>query len=328
MKIDEFAKLANVAKSSVSKALNGKTGVSEETRQRIISLAKQYNFQPNQAAQALAKNKTNCIAFVLPQEASASISSDYWTGIMTTVAELASLKNYSLMIVTPPSSQDDLSKLLNPLIRRHAFDGLIIGAEQLSPQILSLIEDEKLSFVFIGTNPDIDYFSIGVDSRNGAKNLVKELIKNGAKNIGCFSGPEEYLYNIDRVFGFREAVKESNLTLNEVTFSSYKQDKVYENAINYFRKYTNLDSLFISAGGSFALRILKAMKEVYKDISKIKFAIFDYTPYFDITDLFIITAKQPLKEIGQKSFETLIQLMNNQTPQKKMNLLNVEIFKH
>ena len=45
--INEIAKMANVAKSTVSKALNGQKGVSEENRQRILSLVEDVNYQPN-----------------------------------------------------------------------------------------------------------------------------------------------------------------------------------------------------------------------------------------------------------------------------------------
>lgn len=326
MNIDEFAKIANVAKSSISKALNGKQGVSEKTRQRILELAKEYDFQPNQSAQALAKNKTNCIAFLLTQEAS-SITSDYWTGIMTTISGIAAQQGYSLMIVTPSSSPKEISTLLNPLVKRHAFDGLIIGAEQLSEENINLFKKEKLSFVFIGTNPDSNFYSIGVNSITGSKTLVSELIKNDCKNIGCISGPSDFIYNKERVLGFKEALEESGLDNSKIIVCSYNDDDVYNNAVHFFQENRDLDSIFITAGGDFALKIFKAMKKIYGDISNIKFAIFDYTPYFDITDLHIITARQPLKEIGTKAFSTLFKLMNNQTPEEKKQLLNVEIFK-
>ena len=75
--INEIAKMANVAKSTVSKALNGQKGVSEENRKRILSLVEDVNYQPNATARALAQNKTGIIGFVLPHSASTSLTESY-----------------------------------------------------------------------------------------------------------------------------------------------------------------------------------------------------------------------------------------------------------
>ena len=195
MTISEFAKIANVAKGSVSKALNGQKGVSEETRQKILKLAQELDFQPNQAARSLAQNKTYTIGFVLSQEASYSMAGEYWIGIMTAVAEIAASNGYSIMIVTPPYDSNDLFSHLKPLVKRHAFDGLIIGAEELDSQSIQVIQQEKIPLVFVGQHDDGENsYSIQIDSINGSKQLVEKLIQNGCKKIGCFSGPEEYIY--------------------------------------------------------------------------------------------------------------------------------------
>ena len=105
--INEIAKMANVAKSTVSKALNGQKGVSEENRQRILSLVEDVNYQPNATARALAQNKTGIIGFVLPHSASTSLMDSYWIQIITSITEELELNGNNLMVIAPSSNQND-----------------------------------------------------------------------------------------------------------------------------------------------------------------------------------------------------------------------------
>ncbi len=92
--INEIAEMAHVAKSTVSKALNGQKGVSDKNRQRILNLVHTLNFQPNASARALAQNKTGTIGLVLPHNAGYSLSGAYWVEITTSIAATASQHDY------------------------------------------------------------------------------------------------------------------------------------------------------------------------------------------------------------------------------------------
>ena len=63
--IFDVAKASGVSSSAVSYALNGKSGVSEDTRAKVLKIAHELGWKPNGAAQALAKSKTQRIGLVL-----------------------------------------------------------------------------------------------------------------------------------------------------------------------------------------------------------------------------------------------------------------------
>ena len=63
--IFDVAKASGVSSSAVSYALNGKSGVSDETRAKVLRVAHELGWKPNGAAQALAKAKTQRIGLVL-----------------------------------------------------------------------------------------------------------------------------------------------------------------------------------------------------------------------------------------------------------------------
>ena len=83
--INEIAEMAHVAKSTVSKAINGQKGVSESNRQRILEIIQQVNFQPNVSARALAQSRTGAIGIVLPHSVT-SLSGTFWATVVSAVA--------------------------------------------------------------------------------------------------------------------------------------------------------------------------------------------------------------------------------------------------
>ena len=65
MTIFDVAKASGVSSSAVSYALNGKSGVSDVTRDKVLKVAHELGWKPNGAAQALAKAKTQRVGLVL-----------------------------------------------------------------------------------------------------------------------------------------------------------------------------------------------------------------------------------------------------------------------
>ena len=66
--INEIAEMAHVAKSTVSKALNGQKGVCDEKRKEILKLAGKMNYRPNASARALAQHRSETIGLIIPAD--------------------------------------------------------------------------------------------------------------------------------------------------------------------------------------------------------------------------------------------------------------------
>ncbi len=91
--LKDLARLANVAESTVSRAINNKPGVSEEKRKEIIKLADKYNYKPNRLAKGLAEKRTKIIALLLPD-----LEYDSSLHFINTVEEELEKQNYQMLI--------------------------------------------------------------------------------------------------------------------------------------------------------------------------------------------------------------------------------------
>lgn len=323
--INELAEMAHVAKSTVSKALNGQSGVSEETRDRITKLAKQLNFQPDFSARALAQSKTGAIGFVLPHAAAYSLADQFWTGIMTAVCEITAIHSNHMLLVSPSNIETNPFSSLEPLLRSHAVDGLIIGAEQLDKRSMMTVMLEEIPFVFIGRNPLVNHFCVDVDNEEGAYQIVQKLCDKGYRNIGCISGPPEYLYIQERIAGYKKALEEKGMANDHVMHSLYEQDETVRVTKEFLAKYPQTDALFITGGGEFILNIIETIKKVTHSNDSLGLGAFDDSRYFDLLNVKIITARQPIEMMGKMATRMLYELIEGRTPAKKELFLPVEI---
>lgn len=144
----ELAKHLGVSTRLVVSAFSGKGRIGEETRQRILSTARELGYEPNRAARALVKGRTNVITLALP-----ALSSSFNTRIVRAVEAAARASSYDLMVTGindpgytakqqgedrhgPTISASDTARPLDNLnITPWPTDGmLLIEAQFLEPQ--------------------------------------------------------------------------------------------------------------------------------------------------------------------------------------------------
>ena len=99
-----------ISVSTVSRAINGKSVVKEETRRRVLELAEKYAYTPNEIARALQKCSTKTIAVVLPD-----ISENFFGTIVKAIDELVSPYGYMLLLADTHEMADKEEQLLQML---------------------------------------------------------------------------------------------------------------------------------------------------------------------------------------------------------------------
>ena len=306
--INELAEMAHVAKSTVSKALNGQSGVGEEKRKQILELAKEIKFEPSATARALAQNKTSCIGFVLPHDASYSMAGAFWTVMLSAVAAEINSRDSSLLVITPSNDSENPFASLIKFVQRRAVDGLIIGSEQLDKASMMAVIASGIPFVFIGQTPVLEHYCIDVEEKEGSEKVVEEIIRRGYKKIGCITGPAEYLYTQERIEGFQKAMSKAGLQSNIIVHTSYREEDTMLNTSKIVEDNPDIDAYFITAGGAFVITILKTMRLAGKSLKNLILGVFDDSQVYDLLDVPIITAKQPLENMGKKAVEVLYKI--------------------
>lgn len=323
--INEIADMAKVAKSTVSKALNGQKGVSEEKRREILALAARLNYEPSASAQALASSRTGSIGILVPHDPGYSLSGAYWSAIVTSVAQAASARNHSLTILTPRAG-DDFSSPVEAAIRRRHVDGLILGAELLEPAVLERLTDEGIPFVLIGRNARVAHHCVDVDNVGGSERLVSHLLGAGYRKILCLTGPDTFLYTRERLDGYHAALDKAGVGWSAATCAEYDARAAKAAVAKLLLSYPDADALYVTAGGDFFLDCISALRASGRSSERFGLAVFDDAHVFgELSIPPVCAVRQPHAEIGSTAVEILFAFINGETPEFDERILNVEL---
>ena len=109
--ISDLARRLDISKASVSYALNGRSGVSEETRQRVLSLAEELGFHPNSAAVALSASRTRTIGIVIARDPALISTEAFYMRTLVGIEQYLNEVDSSLLLRLTGEQGQDLDVL-------------------------------------------------------------------------------------------------------------------------------------------------------------------------------------------------------------------------
>lgn len=179
-----LAKELGISTGTVSRALNGKSDVSEATRSRVLEAAQRIGYAPNQAARALAQGQTRSVGFMIDLDPETAASSDYFfMGVFDGVQSVLAEQGLDLLVMPCPTGQDHYS-YLERFATRGVFDAMILAAVQRDDPRIGLLQSANIPFVTLGRSATCsDYAWIDLDFEGTATAALQRLIGLGHRNI-------------------------------------------------------------------------------------------------------------------------------------------------
>lgn len=311
IKMSDIAKMAGVSKSTVSRALKNDSRVKEATKNKIIKLARKYNYKPNKVAQALAENQTKIIAVILPS-APRSVTDPFFLEFLHGVNNKAYQQGYSLTIPPVEKGNFDAFKKINENIN---VDGVILTEPLLDDPRISYLKQNNIPFVFNG-NPMLadDTAWVDTDNQLGAYQAVNYLINKGHRRIAAVTGPLNLVAGKYRLEGYYQALKDNKIEINKdwVFESDFTEKGAYLTAKNLIQEHQKITAVF-AGNDLMALGIIKSLKEAgIKIPSDLSLIAFDSIKLGEYIDPPLTTVKNTSQEKGEKAVELLIKIIEAQ----------------
>jgi DNA-binding LacI/PurR family transcriptional regulator len=208
--ISDVAKVLGVAPSTVSRALNGHSDINANTRQAILDVARQLDYQPNLLAQSLKSSETNTIGVVIPD-----IERPFFATAVSGIQQVVGEAGYRVMICQSKESYEMEVSNVQALIASRV-DGLLI-CHSRETENFDHVKPEACRGVpvihFDRVSNEVDSAKVILDDWNGAFNLTEHLIEQGAQRIAILAGPESLLISRNRLAGYQNALKRHHLPL-------------------------------------------------------------------------------------------------------------------
>lgn len=240
--IKQIAEMAGVSVAAVSFVVNGKKGVSEETRQKILDIIEKTNYTPNVNSQRLILQKSFNIIVALDRE-ELPINNFFYAEIMNSMVHAASKLGYNIVLVTVREKFE--GSRLSKTLMQHNADGVIFLGD-ISREFCEKVERFNVPYVIIDSqknNPD--YHCVRADYLKSSYAAVKYLIDNGHKDIAIIGSdkiPDYFDCNFE---GFKKVMEDNHLTVNNDWIQSKAVDtqsceKCMQNILDQNKKPTGI----------------------------------------------------------------------------------------
>lgn len=300
--IKDIARLAKVAPSTVSRALNNKGRMSSATRKKILRLAQQLDYHPNRNAKGLATNKTGNIGIVINRRHRPEGFYDFYGTIIVEVEEAIETQGYHLIF----STTDGESSSLRCVMERHV-DGLILMGCDISEELVLSVKGIPLVLVDNHIN-GVD--SIAIDNRGGAYKATEHLIRLGHRRIGFIAERFNDLSFWERFEGYKLALKDHHLEYdcNLVAEGLTRPEHGYVAMEKLLKR--KIPSAVFAANDSTASGAIRAIKEkglkIPNDVAVVGFDDGIIAPY---TDPPLTTMRVFRERMGVLAAKRLIELI-------------------
>jgi len=219
MKIDDIAKLANVSKSAVSLALNGKPGVSPETRDKILRIAQETGYVQRSQLHARQVFKSKRYLRLAALTNSGIVLAEYekqpfFTELIRHIEDQCSSFGYSLLFSS--IQEGNLLGEIRQLAEDREAAGLILLGTNLSREQTAMIAEQAAPLVVLDTcYESLDADFIVMNNFMGGWQAANHLIELGHRRIGYVQSRSR-MYNFDaRKRGFEAALREHSLSVDK-----------------------------------------------------------------------------------------------------------------
>ncbi|MEU8190694.1 LacI family DNA-binding transcriptional regulator [Micromonospora carbonacea] len=210
--ITDVAKAAGVSKGAVSFALNGRPGVAEETRARILAVAASLGWAPSHRARALSASRAFSVGMVIARPPELLGADPFYPSFIAGVERTLSDRGQSLVLqVVPDLSAEEAS--YRRLATAERVDGVFVLDLRLGDPRIALLAELGLPAVTIG-RPDVpsNHPALLVDDRPGVTAAVAHLAGLGHRRIAHVSGPLHFLHGAVRRQAWEQALADAGLT--------------------------------------------------------------------------------------------------------------------
>lgn len=306
--IKQLAQQLNLSISTVSRALNDGYDINPQTKEKVLALARQLNYQPNPYASSLRGHKSKTIAVIVPE-----IANNFFSLAINGIQSVAREKGFHVLIyVTNESDKIEADSLQH--VKSGRVDGLLISVSNktTTDENLRDIEKQGIPIVFFDrVREEFETAKVTTDDFDSGFKATEHLILQGCKRIAYLLISKNLSIGNNRMNGYLQALKAYNI----------RSDKkwIIDCVDNRDRNYTMIENLLSRNGrpdGIFAsvehlavtsYHVCRALKlQIPKEIKIISFSNLETAPLLNPS---LTTITQPAFEMGREAADILLKAL-------------------
>lgn len=316
--LEMVAALAGVSRATVSRVVNGSPSVDPKLAQSVKKAILALDYTPNRAARSLAKRRANTVTLIVPESTSKVFADPFFASVVEGIAMYLADTDYTLNMVISSESKPEKTR---GFLLGGNVDGVLVVSHHSGDHSWTHLSG-SLPMVFAG-RPLVgvrESYYVEVDNERAAYNATRQLTDSGRKHVATIAGPQDMPPGIDRLAGWRTAVREAGLGEALVEAGDFTQMSGTRAMQRLLDRGDPLDAVFAGndqmAAGAYTAIQGRGLR-IPEDIAVVGF---DDDSFATSVTPALTTVHHPIIELGMKMAETLVNLIEG-IPTERVTML-------
>lgn len=312
--LKDVAQKAGVTVTTVSRVINNRGYLSEETKQKVKQAMDELHYRPNELARSLSKQNTNTIGVITPH-----IMHPYFAQLISHIESAASRQGFKIFLCNSKEDHSREAEYID-LCKSNRVAGIIFCGMILTSEKYAQLD---FPFVAIECNSPLCVSTILCDNYAGGRMAAEHLIEQGCKNLLHFSGIiDQEMPGDSRAQAFTDVCQKFKINYDNIWSgdSTYYTMDYHEFIKHTLLKHPKTDGIFASSD-LIAAQVIQVCADLNKRIpDDIKLVGFDDVSLSTLTTPQITTIHQPTKEMADMAVDALIKSSSHETVPSKIVL--------
>jgi LacI family transcriptional regulator, galactose operon repressor len=303
--IEDVAKLANVSISTVSRVVNRRALVNEETCKRVEAAIRQLHYRPNAFARGLMLRKSGIVGLVLPD-----LHGEFYSEIIRGANSKAREMGHNLLVSSALPGDDAESWV--SIIGQHALvDGLaLMVSDTMVTGIGHSLGQLHVPLIVLDDEIEgVEHDAVIIDQRQGALAMMRHLLDDcSAQRVIFVGGVETNIDTQARYKAYRDSLRKSGITFqkSDVYHLDYTYESAYRLALEKVEEWVGPHHIVFAANDEMAAGIIAgAITKNYRVPRDLGVVGFDDTRVAQMTNPLLTTVHVPMSRMGATAIELL-----------------------
>jgi LacI family sucrose operon transcriptional repressor len=322
--IKDVAELAGVSKATASLVLNGRSKelrVAEETRDRVLAIAKQHHYQPSIHARSLRDNRSHTIGLVVPE-----ITNYGFADFSHELETLCREAGVQLLISCTDENPGQETVVVNNMVSRQV-DGLIVASSMLNDTDYQKLSEQLPIVLFDRHMNDSSLPQVITDSITPTRELVADIARQHPDEIYFLGGQPRLSPTRDRLEGFKQGLAQAGVTLRPewIIHGNYHPSSGYEMFAALCAQLGRPPKAVFTAACGLLEGVLRYMGQHNLLQSDMRLASFDDHYLYDSLAIPIDTIRQDNRQLAWHCFDLIGKLIEGDVPDPQQRKLDATL---
>lgn len=318
--IADIAALAGVSKATASLVLNGRgkeLRVAKETRERVLTLAREHHYQASIHARLLRENRSHTLGLVVPE------ITNYGFAVFSHALEnLCREAGLQLLISCTDENAGQERVVVDNLVARQV-DGLIVASSMLSDSDYVKLSEQLPVVLFDRYMSDTRLPLVITDSVTPTSDLVERMARANPDEIYFLGGQSRLFPTRDRLAGFMAGLERAGVTPRPewIIHGTYHPSSGYEMFAALCARLGRPPKAIFTAACGLMEGVLRYMSQHHLLSSDMRMASFDDHYLYDSLSVAIDTIEQDVPRLAQECFTLLTAMIGGEEPTNQQTVL-------